>query len=546
MTTLRKSLFGTAALALVSTSLVLGACSPKDKGESAQISAEAPPLGLSSPDEKVFAPYFDVAERDVPADEANQALKALNLDSQGVMSWDSRKGLNGNYVYTDLVSKADDSSLTISKAELFGVHMDGDEPSFDRANFQDVVIKGEDVNLDIGAMSVARPSPKMAQAIIEALQSREGLDDLEVEIEDDEKVSFGAISLDDITVSGDEANGTIDHIIWGVNEDQRLADAKVGKVDFTLKGQNEKTSKLVFEGGSARGLNMDAYQDVSPKSANLGLGQLLGQMNLYAKPYDTVVVGKGSFTNDFIKAAFDGFEGKAVENGGVTTITQVSKPFRFSFLTQPENPQAAQGYDTLKRLGFDEIVLRSSQTQVLNENEDTIAVRDGLIDMEDGFRLNYTYEAEGLSAMVEKAKLEQESESMDGEEVTPPTLEETLNAFEPVKLRTMKMSLEDKSIVERGLKLASEMSGQSEGNLKKQLKLAIMAATFMGKSDLESEVIAQFGTAATEFIDNGGTLTVSVNPPEPLSVKSLAEARESNLDPEDIGFSASVTPPETD
>ncbi|CAM3692761.1 Lipoprotein [Litorimonas haliclonae] len=542
--TLRKFLLGTAALALASTSLVLGACAPKDKGESAQISAEAAPLGLSAPDEKVFAQYFNVAERDVSETEANQALKALNLDAEGVMSWESRKGQAGNYVYTDVTSKTDEGSLSIGTAELFGVHMVDDEASFDRANFKDMVLQGEDVNLNIGAMSVARPSPKMAQAIISALQSKDGLDDLETKIDVDETVSFGAISIDDINVSGDEANGNISHIVWGVDEENRVADGKIGKVDFTLTGQNNTTSKLVFEGGSARGLNMNAYQDVSPTGPNLGLGQILGQMNLYAKPYDNIVVGEGSFTNDFVKATFEGFEGKAVEKGGVTTITQVGKPFRFSFLKQPEGPRAAQGYDTLKRLGFDEIVLRSSQTQILDQNNDTIAVQDGLIDMEDGFRLNYTYEAEGLSAMVEKAKLQQANNNSDTDEVTAPTVEETLNALEPVKLRTMKMSLEDKSIVERGLKLASEMSGQSEGNLKKQLKLAIMAATFMGKSDLESEIIGQFGMAATEFIEDGGTLTVSVNPPAPISVKALAESRENNLNPKDIGFSASVTPPE--
>lgn len=540
---LRKSLLGTAAIALASTGLVLGACSPKDKGENAQISVEAAPLGLSAPDEKVFTPYFDVKKRDVSETEAVQALKALNLETQGMMTWDSRDGAEGHYTYKNITSKSEDGSLSIGTTELIGVHMVGEEASFDRANFKDMVIQGEDVNLDIAAMSVARPSPKMAQAIIKGLQSRDDLDELETKI-DAEEASFGAVSIDDITVSGDEASGTISHMIWGVDEDTHLADGKIGEVDFTIKGKNDTTSKLTFEGGSARGLNMSAYQDMSKKGPNLGLGQLLGQMNLYQKPYDNVVIGKGSFTNDFIKATFDGFEGKAVEKNGVTTITQVGKPFRFSFLKEPENPKAVKGYDAIKRLGFDEIVLRSSQTQVLNSKEDTIAVKDGLIDMEDGFRLNYTYEAEGLSAMVEKAKQDQAAAKSETDEVKAPTVEETLDAMEPVKLRTLKMSLEDKSIIERGLKLASEMSGQSEGNLKKQLKLAIMAATFMGKSDLESEIIGQFGTAATQFIDDGGTLTVSVNPPEPLSVKTLAQARENNLDPKDIGFSASVTPEE--
>ena len=36
--------------------------------------------------------------------------------------------------------------------------------------------------------------------------------------------------------------------------------------------------------------------------------------------------------------------------------------------------------------------------------------------------------------MVEKAKLEQTNDDSDAEEVTAPTVEETLNALEPVKL----------------------------------------------------------------------------------------------------------------
>ncbi len=538
--TFRKSLHVSAAVTVSALLLVMGGCSPKDKGQSAQISVEAAPLGLTAPNEKVFARHFDVPQRQVTEADATAALKVLNLEKEGVMTWDKRSGGEGNYIYTDLGAKTDEGTIMIGKAELVGVHMDGDEATFDRINFQDMVIQGEDVNLDIAAMSIARPSPKMAQAIMKALQTNEGLDDLEFSIDEDEVGSFGAISLNNITVKADEASGTIEQIVWGVDSETSVGDGKIGKINFLIKGENDLVSTLTFEGGSARGVNTQAYGDFSSNDANMGLGQLLGQMNLYAKPYDSFQMGKGAFTNDYVNATFEGFEGKAVETGGVTTITQVGKPMRLAFLKQPSDANAQRGYDTLKQLGFDELVFKTSQTQVLDKNQDTVAVRDGLFDMENGFRLNYTYEAEGLSAMVEKAKADQRAGNTMA---SNPNMSDVIDSFSPVKLRTMKMSLEDKSIVERSLKLASEMTGQSETSLKKQLKIATIGASLFAPSELEGAIISELGEAFSDFIDNGGTLTVSLSPPTPLSVKTLAEARENNLNPKDIGFSASVKKP---
>lgn len=535
--TLRKSLLSTVAVTLTASFLVMGGCSPKDKGESAQISVEAAPLGLTAPNEKVFARHFDVPKRTVSEADATAALKAFSLDTQDTMTWDNRAGGAGNYVYTDLGATTDEGTISIGKAELVGVRMEGDEETFDRANFQDMVIKGDDVNLKVGAMSIARPTPKMAQAIIRALQTNEGLDDLEIEMDEGGKVSFGAISINDISLTADEATGTIEHLVWGVNEDTDIGDGKIGAMDFTIKGDNDVVSTFTFKGGSARGVNAKTYNDLSAGDVGQNtLGQILGQMNLYAKPYDDFQIGEGVFENEFLKASFEGFEGKAVEKGGVTTITQVGKPMRLAFLKEPSDPNAQRGYDTLKQLGFDEIVFKTSQTQVLDKNKDTVAVKDGLIDMENGFRLNYTYEAEGLSAMVEKAKADERGETSE----MATNMTDVIDSLEPVKLRQMKMSLEDKSIVERGLKLASEMTGQSESNLKRQLKIAVMAAPFMAQNDLEGQIIGEIGGAFTDFVDNGGTMTISIKPPAPLSVKTLAEARENNLNPDDLGFSASV------
>lgn len=519
----------------------MGGCSPKDKGPDAQISVEAAPLGLTAPDEKVFAHHFEVPKRNTADTDAATALKGLGLDTEGVMSWETKTGEAGNYVYTSLGAQSDDNEVTIGRAELIGVRTEGEEATFDRANFKDMIIKGDDVNLEIRAMSIARPTPKMAQAIMKALQTNEGFNDLEDKIEIDEGMSFGALSLDKITISSPELKGKVDQIVWGVDAQTQLGDGKIGEMTLNFnavedgKSTDVPSSSLTFSGASARSVNTESFGNLSDMSAVSGLGQIFSKMNVYAKPYESYTIGKGAFKSETVSLSFDGFEGKASEKAGVTTITQVGKPIKLSFAKAPENRQGAQAYDTLKKLGFDEVSLRTSQTQILDKNNDTMRVQDGLVEMADGFRLNYTYEAEGLSAMKEAALREEEKGTSSGQSVN-----EMLNTLEPVKLRKMKMSLEDQSIVERGLKLASEMTGQSSDNIKKQMKLAVMAAPFMAQNDLESQVISEIGGAFVQFIDNGGTMTVAINPPKPLSVKTLAQARENNLNPNDIGFSASV------
>lgn len=532
----------TAALTMTASTLLMASCSPKDKGEAAQSSVEAAPLGLKSANETVFARHFDVKPRKVSDSDASEALKELRVHQEGVMSWTKKSGDAGNYIYTDLGAETDEGDITIGRVELIGVHMEGDEASFDRVNFQDMKINGEDVNLNIGAMSIARPSPKMAQGIMKALQTKEGLDALELDWDEGHEVSLGAISIDNISLISDEASGTIEHMVWGMNEETQIGDGKIGKADFTITSKTKQISKLTFEGGTARGLNMAAYSGISDNmdaasmGQTLGLGQILGQMNLYAKPYDSFMVGKGAFTNEGFEVTFEGFEGEATEKGGVTTITQIGKPMRFAFLQEPEASQAKQFYGILKSLDFDEVIFKSSQTQILDANKDTMTLKDGLVQMENGFRLNYVYEAEGLSAMAEQAKAGEASGKSNGS----PTPAELMNALEPVKLRSVKMSLEDQSIVARGLKLASEMTGQSESKLKQQLKVAVMVAPLMAGSELESAIISEMGSAFSDFLNGGGTLTVSLAPPEPLSMKTLIEARDKKLDPKELGFSASV------
>jgi len=145
--------------------------------------------------------------------------------------------------------------------------------------------------------------------------------------------------------------------------------------------------------------------------------------------------------------------------------------------------------------------------------------------MKDGFELSYNYGASGVKAMTDK---------MRASNSTTPNMQ---TAMQAMTLNGFQMRLEDKSIVERGLKLAGEMRGASPEQVKKELKVALAFAPMMA-SGLEGEMLGEIAGAFGSFVDNGGTLSIVIDPKEPLPMSQLADYKNSGLTMEQIGFTA--------
>jgi len=102
----------------------------------------------------------------------------------------------------------------------------------------------------------------------------------------------------------------------------------------------------------------------------------------------------------------------------------------------------------------------------------------------------------------------------------------------------LQIRLEDKSIVDRGLKLAAQLQGSSPDTIKQQLKIASAGASLFAGAGLEAALIGELGTAVSEFFENGGTLSVVVEPTEPIAISELSNLKRSDLSIKDLGFSA--------
>jgi len=205
------------------------------------------------------------------------------------------------------------------------------------------------------------------------------------------------------------------------------------------------SNSLNIKSANLIGVHMDG-ETASFDRAAMGA---MGSFNPLAKVYDTMAMDDFSFDSDFVSVEAKGFEGKATEKGGVTTIRQVSEPFVIKLKDDPKDASAKRAFDTIRSLEFDELVFQSSQTTVLDANKDTVELKDGLFTMKDGFKLSYNYGATGVKAMTDQMAAMGNSGS--GQQMSA--------AMEMLKLNGMQLRLEDDSIVDRSLKLAAEMRG---------------------------------------------------------------------------------------
>lgn len=510
--------------------LSVGACKPANKGQGALKSEGIAALNLSKSDSSVFSKYFSTQPCEVDELEALGALAGLGLGENGAndLTFASRNFSDGLVTYRDMVVQNEDEVSFTVKTAVFHCPQMGDEaPGFARLDLTDALVRDtEGTTFTLGTLNIASPTPDAAGAIVDGMVNptarRQG------------DIGFKAVSVTDAKIQADALNGALKALAWGEMRDETGA----GKADLTIENLNltvpgstrDQDMTLDFKGMSARNLNigggLDAQKAMTPDGA---IGGVLGNLNAFQKPYDQLIVDILKIDSDLISVDFGGIEGQTEENGDIITTRQSLKPTVISLkpaLSQIQ--QFERNYGIMKTLGFETMEISGSSVSTLNSAEDSVTVSDGLLVVKDGFSLNFEYSAEGLAEMTQKlGNLAEAGETPD-----------PLAAYDSLKLRDLRLTLEDNSIVERGLKLASIMLDQSEQNIKRSLGLAVFAAALKAENDLQAEVYTETVDAFADFVKKGGSLTIEANPPAPFPLAPLLSNQGEEIDPDELGFSA--------
>lgn len=517
MRTFSTSISTLALGAVLATSLVMGGCGDKNKGKTA------------SGDVKLEK----IAPRKVDEAQATEALTALSLNSSGsgIFSWADKQGSGGNYTFTDVTITGDDDAMKVGTLELTGAHMEGDLVAFDKITLNNMSAEDEDANVAINKIELIKPSPTLSNELARAFS---GDDDAFEDIEGD--ISVGGFSLAGLDIKGDDANVILDSMVFGEAKDKTGAFALKNLKVNSLDGDNVNISLGSID---AEGMNIEKYKGLFSEIANAekngdepgaeAMQKIMSSLNPYAPDYKSFSFRDFDMDVEGLKIDFDSIEAKSSVKNGLTTITQKSSPITITPPTGSSDKEMKQIAEAFAGLGYDKLVFHTQQTSVLNEATDSMTVVDSYVQLDDGFKLSYDYDIEGVKAMMDKAG------AMGANAADNPLA--ALDMMSAMKFAKMRLALEDNSIVDRAFKLAASQQGGTPEALKMQAKAGLGFLPMMAKDPGQQKAASELSAALGKLLDDGGTFIIEMNPETPVDLGALSQAQSGNLDVSTLGLS---------
>ncbi len=499
MITLRHTV---SALA-VSTLLVFGGCKKKDQvtGESAanavdRVADKASQsvkgaLGLDRMGAGDLNKYFEVKKRN--SSDADQALASLGMnDGNAVMSWDSRDGSNGNYIFKNVKLKSAEGNVAVKRMELKGVHMADGDGNFDVMELSDISLAGANGSID--SLKMARPHPKVAASIVSGLSQLNTLDDLNMNVDID-GAPFGALMMKGLTMSSDESTAKVGVMGWGSDETTGKGSMLVSDLNVNAVTDTGTPATVSIQTISAKDVDMsiiDSLRDSTSGNTSVsGMSPMGGGSG-------SVVIEKMEVVADAVRINLDSLQSKTEQKGDVITSRTILKPMVISMDDEVTDTAMMQIKSMLSQTGVNELTLSGDFSSVRNKATDELSIKNSYLSVQDMLDLNFNGKMSGMKAA----------------ETNP-------NAM---TVHNLAIDLTDKNFLNMAFEIAGKQNGVTGPEMRQQASGLIALAALSG------QIPAEMTTPLSKFLNDGGTLSLALNPAQPMSMGEL----QTISDPSDI------------
>lgn len=548
--TLRKTLLAGFCV----SALVMAACSGGDKPVAEEITVDAPSLELTSADETALSRHFAIRPRSGSEADTLALLAALELGDGADI--EATRVIDGSTVtYTDWRTTDEDSVFTADTMTLTGLHELDGRPTFDKmviSNLkaeefeEEAGVRDKVADASVDELIIVGPSPDMAQSLAQLVRGEDGADLRDSDAANDITVegSFRAMRLDnlvvDVTEDGNAGKATIKQIVVGNDIDDERMDLVVETVDFDWDGDAAGSEGLTLKMDGLTALGLDTSKGKDFSMGGLGMfGNIAATMSPTARlPYRQIDLGKLDMKMAMFELTTDGFEADSETKGDETTLRSVLSPMVLTLKDATGTPFAPY-MEALSENGLDEITMRGSQTMTLNSKTDRMVISDARMEFDEGLRTRCDYAIQGTNAAaraLEASGIEPPVLDLDDEATRDADLDAYFEQVEAyglaqaeanklIKIESLDCDIQDipgNSLVERGYKVAAEITGKPVAVLKGGAKTMIALGSLTASSEFERDLMDTVGTGLIDFIDAPGqTLSITMSPEVPVSITAL-------------------------
>lgn len=494
-----------------------------------------------------------------------------------------------------------DAEAALTRMGLIGSTSDDfsyADASWSRGRYilSDVVVR----NLDIENEDVDVDGPEemnIARLIFEAPR-----------INSDDDVVFDAFAVEGLSMI-DADGGRVEIARIAVDGPNTVMAADLarmlsGQDDFDPDWSAYRFESLGFEGFSARGndeegpfglaveqfvlqdyndaelgrmalmnVSVDAVSEGAPVTFRLDELSVTGfQSSAYSELMEAIASGAGedevmsayyrsAFTPQldlFDRFAMRGLEGSAEGIGFaldnlVGTVNKAGSRYTWDFALDsarivPDAAQeaGAQVATAIGMLGYESLELSMASSAVYDESTGRMqTIGDNYLELRDGVRLEMTQDFGGYDEYYAALPEMAERFGEGGKEAPSEEAEAVFEMMAPIILYNMSLRIVDQSLLERALEAGAAAQGITTDELRMQTAAMIGMGMMSAPPEIPRPLLSQLSGALTQFINNGGSLTIDVTPPEPVSIGTIAEQVENDtFDYNALGITFSADAPQ--
>lgn len=498
------------------------------------------------------APAAKVASRG-PA--TPEALAALHLDKSGAgrVAFSASAEEGGAHVWRDVVIDTEDGEQVRAESlRVDGAHLEGEAPRFDRLTLTNASIADKEGALKVGSLTLIGPNAATAKLVARLLEGRD--------IEDGEDFgkptdyAFETFAIENATfdVANPDSGETV-QMAFGAIKLNRLDAGRLASFlfdGFTLTGDfvdetTGKTNAVAVRLGKLEMTGIDArLVDAAAAEAQAnGKGEDAGAFQRafadpFLKRYDGYSLTGFALDVAGFKVALPEAEGRANQTrGGVEYIDSYGP---LTVTVSEEGEFGAQAKPFLAMMGYESGLEFSGRSrQIADPLQDRIHSQEWRVELRDGFVLEGGYDIGGVGEYVRRAAAL--SGAFDaGEAVEDPSALASL--YEPLIINGVELKFTDNSIVSRGFKVASAMSGQPADQLQAQTAAMLAMGSAFAPEGPAKAVITKSVLALQNFLAEPGVLTLSLKPETPVKVADLVALESDPSAIEKLGFEIKAQP----
>lgn len=471
----------------------------------------------------------------------------LTAEAEGLLTFENQSEDGNAAVFENAVVTVGPAPITIETVRLAGAESSDEGVAFESLTFTNVTLPGptDDQGLTVGAVTIANPTPELADAIAGVMagelpaQAFEGVDY--------KAVNLGELGLEKLIFSFDDGfdSGSVrigEFAVQDLNA-ETLGVIGMNALNFELNTYDTgpisgSLAEISFTGidrayvSSIIDASLEGIATGSPETAAMNAWRAAALADIHSKKLDGYAVKDLAFDLQGVAATLAEYTG---------TVTQTNDGVRYEESLTGLSIGAPDGEGDwgsalslqLAMLGYESLDFSAKGVVETNRANDSMVMDEFEFIMNDGFTLGMTYDMGGMGEYVKRAAELMTPDMMMGAE---PELDTLVAMYEPLVFNAFSMNLTDQGLADRAFELIGAQMNSDAQSVRAMATGFLPMLAFQAPTPETQKLAGSFVTAATTFINEPGTsFSIALDPAEPVQfstvIANFSELAETGEDP---------------